>query len=89
MNLRLGALLNPKYTLLQSYIHTKETITVQIQTAKLTLSYGIKTFHCRCNEHKHEKISFGRQHGQATKMKNSINSGWNTELWTLSGASQI
>ena len=75
MNLRLGALLRPKYTFLQSQIHTIETITVQIQTAELPLSYGIKIVCCRCNEHKHEKISFGRQHGQETKMKNSINSG--------------
>jgi hypothetical protein len=40
MNLRLAALLRPKYTLLQSNIHTIATVTVQIQIAEPTLSYG-------------------------------------------------
>jgi hypothetical protein len=67
MNLRLGAVLRPKYTSLQSYIHTTETVTVQIQTADLRLSYGIMIVYSSGNEHKHEKISFARQHGHSYK----------------------
>jgi hypothetical protein len=67
MNLRLGALLRPKYTLLQNYIHTIETITVGIKNVERRLSYGIKGNYSRGIEHKHEKMSFGRQRGHSNK----------------------
>jgi hypothetical protein len=40
---------------------------VQIQTAEITLSYGIMIVYSRVKEERHEKLSFGRQKGHSNK----------------------